>query len=237
MNSADNDQTKDRRKLLVGLAAAAGLAPLAIAPANAGAAPHDHTLMDRNKLLGPVQFPEAIVETHEGKSVQLYADLIKGKVVAINYMTIANEEAFPISKRLAETAKLLGDRLGKDAHIISITGDPTNDTAERLRAFAEQIGAPRGWYFVRPTDQSNAAIAARLYRHGRRPGDATQVDLVHYGNEAVGLWASFPAMIQADDAAARIRSVMNGERPTGPLRQAGPRRLGEAGPTSHNRAI
>lgn len=237
MNSADKDDANDRRKLLAGLAAAAGLLPLAATPAEANATAHDHALMDRSKLLGPVQFPEAIVETHEGEKVRLYGDLIKGKVVTINFMTIANEEAFPISKSLVETAKLLGDRLGKDVTMISITGDPTNDTSDRLRAFAEQIGAPRGWRFVRATNEGNAMVASRLYRHGRQPGRAAMADLVHYGNEAVGLWASFPAMIQSDDAVARIRSVMNGERQTGPLRQAGPRRLGEAGPSFHNRTI
>jgi cytochrome oxidase Cu insertion factor (SCO1/SenC/PrrC family) len=239
MSSSDNDGTNERRKVLGGIAAAAGLLRLAATPAQASeiAHDHDHVLLDRNKLLGPGQFPEAIVETQEGEKVRLYADLIKGKVVTINFMTIANEEAFPISKSLVEIAKLLGGKLGKDARMISITADPANDTSEQLRAFAEQLGAPQGWYFVRATDDSNATIATRLYPHGRRLGGATTVDLVHYGNEAVGLWAAFPALIQADDAAARIRSVMNGERPTGPLKQAGPRRLDEAGPDYHHREI
>lgn len=231
----------ERRRFLAGLPVAAGLLPVAAAgPAKAMSAGHEaenHAGPSGAKLYGRSQFPEAAVETHDGQKLRLYADLIRDKVVAINFMTIANEETFPISAKLAEVAKLLGNRLGEEVRMISISGDPQNDSSERLRAFAERIGAPKGWYFVRASEADNASLTARLYRHGRDPRRSSTVDIIHYGNDAVGLWAAFPAMIQADDAAARIASVMNGKPPSGPLVQAGPRRLGEPGPAFNNRAF
>ncbi|MEO8325376.1 MAG: SCO family protein, partial [Nitrospirota bacterium] len=199
------EQTNGRRNFLIGVsslaallvakAASAGMGTLAAQPQVAPTAPSRNSL-DRNILQGKAQIPEVTVETHEGKTVRLYADLVKDKVVTMNYMSIKNEAHFPICKNLLEVARRLGSRLGKEVHMISITSDPHNDTPERLQAFAEQLGAPNGWYFVRTTDRNSAIISTRLYRHGRRPDPHTRMDLVHYGNAGVGLWAAFPAMIQ-----------------------------------------
>ncbi len=227
----------ERRKFLAGLSLAAGLAP---ALASAAAPEHSeghHGVLNDRKLFGRSQMPEATVETHDGRKVRLYADLVRGKVVIVNFMTIANEERFPISAKIAEVAKLLGDRLEAEVRIISITGDPEKDTQERLREFATKIGARAGWTFVRATLEDNAALAARFYRHGRDTTRLGTTDIVHYGNDAVGLWAAFPAGVAAEDAASRVKSVMSGKAASGELVQAGPRRLGDAGPSFNNRAI
>lgn len=226
----------ERRKFLAGLSLA-GLLPVANAAqamTSGQESAHDHGGV---KLYGRSQLPEANVETHDGRSVSLYGDLIRNKVVIINFMSIAHEEDFPISANLAEVAKLLGEKMEEEVRIISITGDPENDTIERLAAFAARFGAPKGWTFVRAPGDGNAAYASRLYKHGRDPSRPASVDIVHYGNDAVGLWAGFPALIAPEDALWRVKSVMNGKPVTGELVQAGPRRLDEDGPSFNNRAI
>lgn len=239
-----DDQQKKRRNFLIGCTQIAGLLVTSAATAgmvkNLGQPDSQETVVprlmfDRNNLQGKAQLPEVSVQTHDGNVVQLYADLMKGRVVTMNFMSIANETIFPISARLKEVARLLGDRLGTDVHMISITTDPQSDTPQRLREFADTIGAPEGWYFVRARDVDSAMIAARFYRHGRRPELPTKIDLIHYGNEAAGLWAAFPATVQPEDAVMRIASVTNGAPVSGSIRQAGPRRRGETGPAFNNR--
>jgi protein SCO1/2 len=226
----------ERRKFLAGLSLAGLLPAAAAAHAMTGGQPESHGHFGM-QLYGRSQLPETTVETHDGRTVRLYGDLIRNRVVMLNFMSIANEEAFPISASIAEVARLLGDSLGKDVWIISITGDPESDTSERLRAFAEKFGAPKGWVFVRAPSEANKAYASRFYKHGRDTSRPSSVDIVHYGNDAVGLWAAFPSLIAPEDAASRIRSVMNGKPVTGELVQAGPRRLDEPGPAHNNRAI
>ncbi len=239
-----DDQQMKRRNFLIGCTQIAGLfatsaATTGMMKSSPQSAPMEsllsRSLFDRSNLQGKAQLPELTVQTQDGSVVQLYADLMKGKVITMNFMSIANETNFPISATLREVSRLLGDRLGTDVHMISITNDPQNDTPQRLREFADNIGAPAGWYFVRASHVDSAMVAARLYRYGRRPELSTKVDLIHYGNEAAGLWSAFPATIHPEDAAMRIVSVSNGTPVSGLLRQAGPRRLGETGSAVNNR--
>jgi len=239
------DEMTNRRKFLMGVpACVAGLFVASAATAEMvknELLPKDPSKEDsfkkfeRDALVGQSQMPEALVETHEGHIVRLYDDLIKGKVVTINFMSIENEAAFPISAKLAEVARLLGKRLDEDVRMISITHDPKHDTPERLGDFAKQMGAPAGWHFVRATGDGTAKFLSRLYHHGPRQNVNIKIDMVHYGNAAVGLWASFPSDIQATDASMRIASVMSKKPVSGPIKQAGPRRLGDPGPSFTNR--
>lgn len=239
------DEMTNRRKFLMGIpVSVAGLFMASAATAEIvqngvlpkGSAKTDSVKkFERDALIGQSQMPEALVETHEGHTVRLYEDLIKGKVVTINFMSIGNEAAYPISAKLAEVARLLGKRLDQDVRMISITHDPKNDTPERLAEFAKQIGAPAGWHFVRATGDGTEKFLSRLYHHGPRKNVNIKIDMVHYGNAAVGLWASFPSDIQAADASMRIASVMSRKPVSGPIILAGPRRLGDPGPSFTNR--
>lgn len=228
----------ERRKFLVKFSgAAAGLLA-----AGAATAKKDRPTVNNKKLLTPErlhgrsQFPEAQVETFHGKSMRMYADLVKGKAVVINYMAINNEEAFPITQKLVDIASRLGPKLGSELHFISITSDPAKDTPERLREFAKRMGVPaKGWEFVRMAYEDSLVVSARLYRHDRTPDPHTTLDTVHYGNDAVGMWGQFPSTISTDDAVMRISSILLGKPVTGPMRQAGPRRLGERGLPFNNR--
>ncbi len=188
------------------------------------------------KLHGPGQLPEAEVQTSDGKKARLYADLIKGKVVLINYMAIGNESALPITATLLQIAQRLGPKLGSEIHIISITSDPAHDTPARLRAFADKMGIPkRGWQFVRMSDESSTIVAARLHRHPMKPEPRSRIGTISYGNEPVGLWGLFPMHIESDDAMLRITSIMPGKPHAGIPRRAGPRKLGEQGAAFNSR--
>jgi hypothetical protein len=236
----------NRRKFLTDLSMAA--AGLVVAGTAAGAVakaagkkacemtPKEIGLMSSDKLLGRGQLPEAMVETSDGRTVRLYADLIKGKVVVINHMAIDNETSLPVVANLLKITRHLKLKLGADVHIISITSDPVRDTPARLRAFAKRMGVPKqGWEFVRMSGADNTIVSARLYRHPMAPNPKTRLGVVSYGNEAVGLWGLFPVDISPEDAAMRIASVVSGQPVSGPLRKAGPRKLDEAGMAFNHR--
>lgn len=187
-------------------------------------------------------FPDVTVVAHTGERFRFYEDLIEDKIVMVNFMSIRGEALFPVTANLAQVAQRLGDKLGRDVFINSITRDPGYDTPERLRAFADKHGAPRGWRFLTGTQTVSNALATRLYRClsnsediCRPPSGKKFIDIVFYGNGGVGVWGAFPGLIDPDDAASRVAWVMPGEVPTGPMRRAGPRRISANERYSHNR--
>ncbi len=192
--------------------------------------------MSTDVLQGSGEFPEVTVETSNGETLKFYKDLVQNKVVMLHYMSIRNEPAFPIVANVLEVAKRFGSKLGTDVHIVSITSDPAYDTPARLRVFAKHMGIPKkGWTFARMSGESSVLVASRMHGHAHHPMPKAAIDLIQYGNEAVGLWGGFPSGINPDDALMRVSSVLPGEAISGPPRRAGPRPLGSPGMSFNNR--
>lgn len=183
----------------------------------------------------PGSIPDVLVATHDGRVTRLYSELIRNQVVMINFMSIGREEKFPISRKMAAIAAELGDKLGRDVHLVSITSDPDRDTPERLAAFHKEMGGHSGWTFVTTPNQSAEELAMRFYRHGRDVTLGGRTDIVQYGNAKVGLWGAFPWDIQVRDAAERITWVMPRAVAQGEIRKAGPRGLSDTGARWNNR--
>ena len=82
-------------------------------------------------------FPDVVLQTQENKQVQLYRDLIKDKVMLINFMYASCNGICPrVTQNLVKVQKLLGGRMGKDIFFYSFTLDPSHDTPKVLKEYA-----------------------------------------------------------------------------------------------------
>ena len=80
---------------------------------------------------GEAWFTNVPMQTHEGKTVRFYDDLLKGKVAMINFMFTECDGVCPgMTQNLADVQALLGDRVGREIFMYSITIDPKNDTPD-----------------------------------------------------------------------------------------------------------
>jgi cytochrome oxidase Cu insertion factor (SCO1/SenC/PrrC family) len=94
-------------------------------------------------------FPNVELTTHEGEKVRFFDDVIEGKVVAINFIFTKCRNTCPAeTAKMRQVQRLLGDRVGKDVFIYSISLDPRWDTPERLKAYAEKFEVQPGWTFL-----------------------------------------------------------------------------------------
>src|SRR5215813_10354945 len=83
-------------------------------------------------------FPNVVLTTHEGKKVRFYDDLIKDKIVTINFMYATCEGVCPgITANLVEVQELLGKRVGRDIFMYSITLKPEQDTPKVLKNYVK----------------------------------------------------------------------------------------------------
>jgi protein SCO1/2 len=96
-----------------------------------------------------LRIPEARVLDQNGNRLSFYTDLVKGKTVAINFIfTTCTTICPPMTATFRRVQQQLGERVGRDVRLISVSVDPVTDTPERLAAFASKFKADAGWTFV-----------------------------------------------------------------------------------------
>jgi protein SCO1/2 len=96
-----------------------------------------------------LDIPDVPVLDQDGTPKRFYSDLVKDKVVAVNFVfTTCTTICPPMGANFAKLQKLLGERAGRDVHLISVSVDPATDTPERLKAWGQKFGAGPGWTLV-----------------------------------------------------------------------------------------
>jgi protein SCO1/2 len=185
-------------------------------------------------------FPNVVVVTHEGQKALFYDDLLRGKTVMVNFMSIKGDQVHRTTENLAKVQLFLGDRLGRDVFIYSITVDPEHDTPRALSALAEKYSAGPGWLFLTGEPGAIQALRDRFFapgaghEHGNDPIEDCSMGLIRYGNEAAGLWGSVPGIADPKWIAQRFSWIETRQPPVGQPRRRGPAPLGTAKPRSQD---
>jgi protein SCO1 len=200
-----------RRKIL-GLL---GMAPLAGGALNAAASP-DHVQAGARERVRERYFPNLTLRTQDNKEVRFYDDLIKDKVVTLNFFFSKCDEICPIvTANLVKVQKLLGEKVGREIFMNSITLKPEEDTPAVLKEFAAMHHVQPGWKFLtgKPGDiellrRSLGFINPDL----RLDQDKTQhIGNIRYGNEPLMLWGVCPGMAGAEWIAESLSWVIRPE--------------------------
>lgn len=143
---------------------------------------------------GANYFPNIALTNQDGKQVRFFDDLIKGKVVAINFIFTGCSAACSMeTARLRHVQEMLGDRVGKDIFFLSISIDPDNDTPEALKAYAEKFDVGPGWSFL--TGKADDILKLRQRLGVYLPPEKSKalgpldhdISLI-IGNQATGRW-------------------------------------------------
>jgi protein SCO1/2 len=94
-------------------------------------------------------FTDLKVVSNEGKELRFYSDLLRDKTVLISFYYMDCGTVCPLqNKILAELQSLLGERLGRDVLILSLTVDPARDTPALVSAYGRAWNAKAGRYFL-----------------------------------------------------------------------------------------
>lgn len=158
-------------------------------------------------------FTDVVLLNQNGEKMRLYSDLLKNKVVIINFFfATCQGVCLPMNRNLQKVQEALGDRVGKDAYIISITVDPTVDTPASLKEYAKKINARPGWYFI-TGDKANVDFA--LHKLGQYVDNKeNHTNVIIIGNERTGLWKKAFGLARSDELNKVVESVLN-DQPTG----------------------
>ena len=143
--------------------------------------------------------PNVRLRTHDNRAVRFYDDLVKGKIVVINFMYATCEGICPgLTMNLVKVQNLLGHRVGRDVFMYSITLEPERDTPAVLKAYARDHGAGPGWTFLtgRPADIERLRRSLGFVDPDPEldADKANHIGNIRYGNEPLMLWAACPGM-------------------------------------------
>ena len=157
-------------------------------------------------------FPNVLLTAHTGKQVRFYDDLIKDKIVVINFMYVKCDGVCPgITANLARLQNLLGARLGRDIFMYSLTLKPEEDSPEVLQRYASAYRVKKGWTFLTGTPDDMELLRRSLGFTDPDPrldaDKSNHIGNVRYGNEALQLWGSCPGLSRASWMAESISWV------------------------------
>jgi protein SCO1/2 len=157
-------------------------------------------------------FPNVTLTTHEGKKVKFYDDLLKDKIVLINFMYVKCEGTCPgTTANLVKVQKLLGNRVGKDIFMYSITLKPEEDTPKDLNAYAKAYKVGPGWKFLTGDPKDIELLRQKLGFIDRDPvrdaNKSNHITMLRWGNEPNTLWAGCPASLAPNKIVKEISLV------------------------------
>ena len=90
--------------------------------------------------------PDVKLVDQDEKTVHLYSDLLRGRVAALSFIFTTCTTICPlIGANLGRLQTELGQSLGEDIALVSVSVDPATDTPQRMKAWGAQFGAKPGW--------------------------------------------------------------------------------------------
>lgn len=153
-------------------------------------------------------FTDVLLVNQDGEKMRFYSDLLQGKTVIINsFFATCQGSCLPITRNLEKVQESLGDRLGKDARIISISVDPTVDTPGALKAFSKKFHARPGWYFLTGSKENVDFVLKKLGQFVADKQDHLNIIIV--GNDSTGLWKKAFGLAKPDELIKVVDSVLN----------------------------
>lgn len=158
-------------------------------------------------------FTDVELTNQHGEKMRFYSDLLKGKVVVINsFFATCPGSCLPLTRNMQKVQTALGDKVGKDLYLISISVDPTMDTPARLKEFAKKVDARPGWFFL-TGDKVDVDLALRKLGHYVDKKEE-HLNIFIIGNERTGLWKKAFGLASSDELVKVVESVLN-DQPTG----------------------
>jgi protein SCO1/2 len=163
------------------------------------------------------RFPNVTLTTHEGTEVRFYQDLIKGKIVLINFMYATCTNSCPtFTANLVRVQRLFGNRIGRDVFMYSISLDPEHDTPEVLSQYVKNYSVQPGWTFLTGSTADITTLRRRLGLRDLDPvvdADKSQhIGVVLYGDERFDRWAACPALSEPREIVKYV-GLVDGLRP------------------------
>ena len=153
-------------------------------------------------------FSDVVLIDQDGQKLRFYSDVLKNKVVIINaFFTTCTSVCPPMNRNLEKIQEALGDRLGKDVFIVSISVDPETDTPTRLKEYSRRFHARPGWMFLTGQKENVDWALYKLGQYVETKDDHSTFIII--GNEPKGLWKKAFGMAKSEELIRIVEDVIS----------------------------
>ncbi len=153
-------------------------------------------------------FTDTPLMTQRGESVRFYTDVLKERLVVINFIYTRCEHVCPTTtQKLAELAARVSGTI-PNLRLVSISIDPEHDTPARLQTYAEQFGPRPEWLLLTGEKGAVETVVARLGQ--LTPEVEAHSTLFLMGDVAQGSWSKVFGFATADQLEGELRRIANG---------------------------
>lgn len=154
-------------------------------------------------------FPNRLLIDQHGESGYFYEDYLKNRMVMIHVMfTRCTSICPPMLTNLSKVCELLGDRMGRDVELLSITVDPSHDTPEILLEYSKAFGAPEGWKFLTGEVEDVREVLSKLGAWVEDPENHNAWLIL--GNEPTGDWRKLLSNAPSTQISSVVRQMLDG---------------------------
>jgi len=184
--------------------------------ASAGRSNVNATQSRARKRIQELHLPNVPLVSHEGNEVLFYDDLVRDKIVTMNFFYSKCNEICPIvMANLVKVQKILGDQVGRQIQMYSITLKPEQDDLDAIREYRSALRAGPGWTFFTGKTANIDKIRRGIgftYPEPAIDRDVTQhIGNVRYGNEPLMLWAACPGQAHTEWVAESFEWMVHPE--------------------------
>jgi protein SCO1/2 len=96
-----------------------------------------------------VDLKDLMLIDQEGREVRFVSDVIGDRIVVMDFVYTTCTTVCPVLSALfGQLQERLGEHLGDDVALVSVSVDPTRDTPQRLKAYAARHQAKPGWIWL-----------------------------------------------------------------------------------------
>jgi len=151
-------------------------------------------------------FTDTILVNQNGEKMRFYSDLLKDRVVLIQFFFTTCHASCPrLVHGFAKLQEQLGDHLGKDVFLYSISVDPETDTPAKLKIYADGIPAKPGWVFLSGEKKDVDLVITRLGHVGPKEN---HLNVFLAGNLRTGVWKKILGLSDPEAIMPILESVM-----------------------------
>jgi len=163
-----------------------------------------------NEAASREYFTDLELVTQHGRAVRFYSDVLKDRVVLINFVYTHCQDACPlITQKLRMARDMLDEAVSAKVYFISISIDPEHDTPAALQEFATKFNvAVDNWVFLTGDKDKVNHIVKKLGQF--TPDVEEHSTLLLAGNVKDRHWVKIPPTVPPVGIAEKLRLLAEG---------------------------